>query len=86
MFTNTVDRASTGYVDIYRIYAHSPPKNLIRRRLFLEFRSKSLAASTSTLVNVSASSEGSGESVHCAGSTEPSSFVNLIKLHQIFMQ
>ena len=35
---------------------------------------------------MSASSEGSGESAHCAGSTEPSSFVNLIKLYQIFMQ
>ena len=33
--TNIVDRASTGYVVIYRIYAHSPPKNVIKRRLFL---------------------------------------------------
>ena len=37
-------------------------------------------------VNVSVSREGSGKSAHCAGWTEPSSFVNLIKLYQIFMQ
>ena len=37
-------------------------------------------------VNASASSEGSGESAHCVGSAEPSSFVNLVKLYQIFMQ
>ena len=35
---------------------------------------------------MSVSREGSGESVHCAGSTEPSSFVSLIKLYQIFIQ
>ena len=38
-------------------------------------------------VKVSASSEGSDESAHCAGSNEPSSSVNLIfELYQIFMQ
>ena len=43
---------------------------------------KSLGLSPQPLVyihcaNVSATSEGSGESVHCAGSTEPSSFLSI---------
>ena len=57
-----------------------------QKKIDSKFRSESLAASTSTLCQCDSSSEGSGESAHCAGSTEPSSFVNFIKLYQIFMQ
>ena len=55
-------------------------KKRYQKKIVSEFRSESLAASRlhPHFVNVSASSECSGESVHCAASTEPSSFVNLI--------
>ena len=57
-----------------------------QKKTVSEFRSSPRPLVHPHFVNVSASREGFGESAHCAGSTEPSSFVNLIKLYQFFMQ
>ena len=53
---------------------HSRTPNVIRRRLFLSLCLSPLPLVHPHFVNVSASSEGSGESAHCDGSTELSSF------------